>query len=357
MSEIRTNTRKERPGIFWPLALIAVGVIFLLNNLNIAHVSGWGFLATYWPLIFVIGSLDDIYRGKDLPGAVIGVGFAAMMVAGNLGYLPLDALQILIRFWPVVFVSIGLNLLFANHTLLMNIIGVVLALLVVAGLLFMGLGSFNLQPAATSPLEVALDGASEGQINIELPVGPIKLSGGDLQTELLKGSYVQTRNLQLDQTYAVKNGTGTLELSSSSDHFTSIPGLSQLPRLDAKINQSIPVSLSAKLGAGEMDVNLSATHVQDVNVEIGAGSIYLTVDKDARLKGNLSLATGAMTLKIPQGVDVYIDGDLAVTLVSLPAGWSRTEGVIVSPGAEKGTAQVYLEINQPVGIINIQSIP
>ncbi len=357
MSEIRTNTRKERPGIFWPLALIAVGVIFLLNNLNIVHVSGWGFLATYWPLIFVIGSLDDIYRGKDLPGAVIGVGFAAMMVAGNLGYLPMDAFQMLIRFWPVMFISIGLNLLFANHTLLMNLIGIVLALLVVAGLLFMGLGSINLQPTATSPVEVALDGASEGQIHIELPVGPIKLSGGDLKTELLKGSYVQNRNLELSQSYAVKNGTGTLELGISSDQFTSIPSISQLPRLDAKINQSIPVSVATDLGAGEVDVNLTGTQVQDVTVEIGAGSLYLTVDKDARLKGDLKLAAGAMTLKVPQGVDVYIDGDLAVTLVSLPAGWRRTEGVIVSPGAEKETAQVYLKISQPVGIITIQSIP
>lgn len=50
------SSKKE--SIVWPLILVAVGVIFLLNNLG--FISG-GF-GTYWPIFLIIIGLGMIWK-------------------------------------------------------------------------------------------------------------------------------------------------------------------------------------------------------------------------------------------------------------------------------------------------------
>lgn len=191
MSELNNSSkaRREMPGIFWPLALITVGVLFLLSNLGVSKLDLWDLLATYWPLIFVIGSLDDIIRGKEIPGSIIAIGLGGLMVAGNLGVFPLDAWQILFRFWPVFILAIGLNLLFANQSIFFNLVGAGLAILVVAGLVFLGLGQIQTPVQASSPVEVDLQKASTGQLNLEVPIGPLHVAGGAGTDQFVSGTY------------------------------------------------------------------------------------------------------------------------------------------------------------------------
>lgn len=354
MSELNQSSKVHRnmPGIFWPLALITVGVLFLLSNLGVSKLDLWDLLATYWPLIFVIGSLDDIIRGKEIPGSIIAIGLGGLMVAGNLGVFPLDAWQIIFRFWPVLIVAIGLNLLFANHSLLLNIVGAGLALLVVAGLVFFGMGQIQTPAQASSPIAVDLQKASTGQLNLEVPVGPLHIAGGAATDQFVNGTYSLLQNEQLEQDYTVNSGRGTLSLSTRGNGVMRFPRLSGPPRWDIKLNNTIPMALKLQLAVGDTVVDLTGTQVNQLDINNAVGMLDLTLDASQPLKAVVNLPVGRAVIRVPQGTPVIIRGGFAVTLVTMPDGWMRTEGLITSPGGGP-SSPIVIEINQPVGLLKI----
>lgn len=342
--------------IFWPLTLISIGVIFLLSNLGVMKVDLLGLVAIYWPLIFVIGSLDDVFQGKELPGSVISIGFGVILIAGNLGYLPMDGLQLLLRLWPVIIVAFGLNLLFANRSLINNIIGVGLALIVVVGMFFLGVGQFSVPERASQQMDVALAGASDGELNLSLPVGPVTISAGDKNEQLLGGTYTLLKNERISQNYAVEQGHGTLDLSSEWDNVAVYTGFNGAPRWDLKVNPTIPLGLKLKLAVGEIKAIFSGTEVNHIEIENAVGFIDITCANQQDLDGKISNAVGRIIIRVPADAKVTIHADTAMTLVSKPAGWTRTEGLLTSP---EGTSSqdIVLDVNNAVGFLTIEVLP
>ena len=87
---------------WWPVILIALGVIFLLGNMGVVPIE----IGTYWPVILIaIGAWRLLAsRGRRLgfPIALIVVGGVFLVL--NLEVLPFGALG---SAWPVLLIAIG----------------------------------------------------------------------------------------------------------------------------------------------------------------------------------------------------------------------------------------------------------
>lgn len=98
------------PGIVPALIVIGIGVLFLLNNLNIFFMHDiWRF----WPVILIAAGLakmvDSPYsNGKAIGGILVGVG--ALFLANTLGFLNLSWAD----FWPLVLIGAGLLMLWSR---------------------------------------------------------------------------------------------------------------------------------------------------------------------------------------------------------------------------------------------------
>jgi hypothetical protein len=98
------------PGILPALIVIGVGVLFLLNNLNIFFMHDiWRF----WPVLLIAAGLakmvDSPYNnGKLVGGVLIGVG--GLFLADTLGFLNLSWAD----FWPLVLIGAGLLMLWSR---------------------------------------------------------------------------------------------------------------------------------------------------------------------------------------------------------------------------------------------------
>lgn len=79
-----------RRGVFWPLLLIALGLIFLLQNFGFISGVSWLAVASLWPLLLVLIGLDIAFaRRWPLPTlavevAVIAAGLALAAYSPNL---------------------------------------------------------------------------------------------------------------------------------------------------------------------------------------------------------------------------------------------------------------------------------
>src|SRR5882724_9993624 len=81
------------------LVVVALGVLFLLENLGIIYVRN---LWMFWPVILIVLGLARLANSHSVSGRVSGAiltGVGAIFLASNLGYIPWDIWRL---FWPLI---------------------------------------------------------------------------------------------------------------------------------------------------------------------------------------------------------------------------------------------------------------
>jgi hypothetical protein len=96
---------KVTPAMIPGIVLVGIGVLFLLDNLHIVHVSTW---IAYWPVILIALGLVKLVdattnAGRIGGGVLLAVG--GLFLGDNLGYLRID------QMWPLILIAIGLFLM------------------------------------------------------------------------------------------------------------------------------------------------------------------------------------------------------------------------------------------------------
>ncbi|HEY8056800.1 MAG TPA: DUF5668 domain-containing protein [Terriglobales bacterium] len=95
-------------GFFLPFVLIALGVIFLLDQLN--YINAGRVFGFFWPVAIIIFGLEVLRGRRGRNHVVVGVvalGVGATLLCDRLGYWNFD----IGRLWPVILILIGLSLL------------------------------------------------------------------------------------------------------------------------------------------------------------------------------------------------------------------------------------------------------
>jgi hypothetical protein len=91
--------------------VIIIGVLFLLNNLNILYFQEW---VRYWPVILIVLGLVKLVDA-DSPGGHVGgailVGLGAIFLSQTLGFFNVRLHDL----WPLILIGAGLLMLF-NRT-------------------------------------------------------------------------------------------------------------------------------------------------------------------------------------------------------------------------------------------------
>jgi hypothetical protein len=172
---------------------------------------------------------------------------------------------------------------------------------------------------------------------------------------LLTGEAGLPREMTFNPSYTSPIG-GKSELTLQGNGVVFISTNATSKPWDFKLNSIIPITLQAKLGAGEMTIDLTGTKVSEVKAEIGVGAATLTfpagVSIDAELKG----AIGELVIRIPKGSQVEIKTNTAIGSTSFPNGYSKTDGVIRNVNASTSSQKITLNVQMAIGSITVEEI-
>jgi Domain of unknown function (DUF5668) len=306
---------RRRGGVVWPLILIFVGGVFLLENT---------------------------------------------------GYLPRNFWMNLWRLWPVVLVLIGIELLFANR-----IPWVALAALA-AAVLVVGAVAINWTQAPTSAsagpprtTQTNLVGASQAAVTIRFGAGQFNV-GPIVQpqpNELAELTYQGPPELAPVPRYTppVSGGIGQLEYQSSSrggPGFWPFAGghTDSNARADLNFAPTVPItSFTVQTGAADAHLDLSALKVSAIDMSIGAATAWIRFPEAAgTTTAHISGGASTITLEVPQGVAAQIQhhGGLSTVTIDQTRFPQASDGVYRSP--DYATAQNKLDISIETGVTTIQ---
>jgi hypothetical protein len=213
----QTHETRRPHSIFFPIMLVVLGVFFLLANMGTIQNTPWGILATYWPLIFIIGALDSLYRHEGWVGPLVGLGLGTVLLLGNLHYFQWGSLELLLRLWPILLVAWGLDIAFGrDHSATSTVIRVGLGFLLVAGIVWLSFNSPFGGGVKTQAFDQSLDGATRSSLNFSMAAGTLDLSGGAEDTVLVSGTLGLPKDMNLSPDYqSPVDGSSSLSLEGA----------------------------------------------------------------------------------------------------------------------------------------------
>ena len=294
--------KRGRVGIpVWGLVLVALGLIFLLQNLG---VIGWDVWGTLW------------------------------------------------RFWPVVLVLIGLNILLGGRTpwLMFGITVLVLIGIVVAAVLIERSREGTVGATFSQPLQGITRAEIEvnfgaGELSIgSLPAGSAILAEGDGYPEVRL-----VRGMRL-----ADEATGVLKLS--------VPGRGVWPfgdsglRLNASFNREIPIDLTVKTGASDAEVDLTDLRIQRFDMDLGAASATVRLPASAGATvAEVSAGAASLRIFIPEGVAARIKPETALGSFNVDTSrFPKVGDSYESPNFAAASNRVDLTVKSGVASIDIR---
>jgi hypothetical protein len=352
------NRRISPNSFFFPLLLIAIGVIYLLHTFKVIQGDPGELFIIYWPVLFIVGGLDSLYRREGFANALVGIGIGSVLLLGNLGYLELKALPLLLRLWPFFLMGWGVDLALGRNRSWVSIsAGIILGGALVVGMLWAaGLpGLRNLQTQQQN-LSQALQGAQSADVSIEITAGTLQIEGGSTAANLVEIERNSTTSEPINVQYEVSQGLGTFQLVTSGTN--SVPvfpfGNNSDLAWDLKFNSDIPLTLNSKLITGEQKVDLSQLDLNSFSIETIVGNAQIILPQGTLPDGEIQVTVGELVVMVPRGVPLQIELDRGLTSVSLPDGFTQNGNVITSPESGSVSDRIDLKVNLPLGVFVVE---
>lgn len=327
-----TTVKVERPGyrsLFWPVVLIAVGLIWLLGNLGIISAANIAVLFRVWPLLLIIIGLDLLF-GRQSPrlGAMIGVG-AVLLV--------------------IVLMFIGPSI---------------------------GLGAANYEIKETH-FEEPIEDANTLRLELDFGVANTSLSALSDSANLLEmdASYIG------DLIYDVEGSSEkTITLRSEDPDNGFSFGLGFIGNIfsvvddlqwDLRLQPDIPLNLQINGGVGRSVLDMRQLAISDFSlnggvgevtlmlppgsatysIDGGVGSLSIELAEGSGMRFDINGGVGAVTLDLPDNAAVRIEADGGLGGIHVPGGYETVgEEDWQSPSYAGATADERISIYYNGGI-------
>ncbi len=311
--------RRSRPSVFWPLLLIAGGIMLLLSNL---------------------------------------------------GYLPWQSWGVLWRLWPLLLVALGIDLLIGRRSAVGAIVSTVLILVLIGGIVLVGLFAQNIpmleglvQPVgwSTEHIEYPLAGVESASIHIDWTSVPGSLGALRDSASLIEGDIDYRGELSFDAVVRREHAEVILDSHASGIWFGAVfSDHRPAARWDVKLSPEVPLDLSLDAGSGVGEFDLSGLQISELSLDAGSGPITVALPSDSTFDATIDGGSGPLSITLPQSVGARLVIDSGSGPFSpyerfrLVEGDRRGDGTWETDNYHTADHTISLEIDQGSGPITIR---
>lgn len=306
------NNNYRRGSLVWPILLIGIGVVFLLNNLGVISWNVWSMLLRMWPVILVAVGLDLLFGRRSGIGAAI-----------------------------VALVTIGM---FAGFFWLLN----------VSEDVWVG-------DAVRESLVYEIGGVDEAIVNIDQSIGELLVGSLDEDEALfVSGEVMIGEGENLRKSFDVEDGVAKFNLSSHGQQYYPNwlflnDGMGEKTwQLD--FTQDVPLDFDVNTGVGRTVLDLTDLTISALNVSGGVGEVIVKLPNSGEYTASVDAGVGLIDVQVSEnvGVKLHIDGGLGN--VSVVGDFHRNGDTYTSDNYENADHKVMIYLDGGVGNIRVTQI-
>ena len=300
------------------------------------------------------GMERQVRRG-GLTGPVILISLGIVLLLNNLEVLPWTIWEVILYMWPLLLIVAGLDLLIGRRSVWGSLLVLVLMFAVLAGgaWLFWAYAGTSQAPAGEE-IRQALDGATRAEVVIAPAIGTLHIDALPESARLVEGVIRPVSGEQVMRDFTVKGKTATFTLRSGGAAFFPFTGGWSQRGWDLGLNPDVSLQLEVSLGLGESEVDLTGLTVSDLDVDMGIGQTKVILPDEGRVQAKVDGAIGQTVVVIPAGMAARIRVDTALSSSRLPDDYQRQDKVYTSPGYESAENRIDLEVSQAIGNIVVR---
>lgn len=310
--------RRRGFSILGPALLIGLGIIFLLNSLDILPWEIWASLWRFWPVILILIGLEIMLRRT--PQRRDGWSFLGRMAI------------------PVILVAVLVGLAVAASQ---------------AGWIGGVLPSEE-QPRAGS-VERELGRLQEAKATVEFGAGRLELNSLPAASDRLVvvdyrvGAVGLAPGLRLEE----RAGRGVLHITGR-ERFR-FGRRAEPDEWDLHLNKGVPLELTVRLGAADGDLDMTDLKVRTLNLDVGASSVLVRFPKEAGLtRATVKAGAASLILEIPPGVGARIVSESGLASIDVSSRFSRSNGVYANPEYQTAANRLDLELKAGVSSVSVR---
>jgi hypothetical protein len=296
-----------RRGLFWPLLLITIGLVFLLVNFGFIPGVTAISLLNLWPLLLILAGID-IAIGRRWPLAALGIDVAV--------------------------IALGLALLATQPTLF-------------GGPFWIASGGVS----GERDVSVARQSATSLSLDINGGAGRFRFGGG---SAVLVEAHSNYEDLVLRRS---NFGSGGDHADVRIDQNTRRAGAaSGTPDVETRIASDVLTTLSVNGGAGEFIVDLRDVTVRSADLNVGAAQLTLTLPKPTgTVTIDVNAGASSIVIEVPDGVEAQVTTKGALlTMRSSNARVTASGNTAETSGYSSATARVTVRVTAGVSSITIR---
>jgi len=206
-------------------------------------------------------------------------------------------------------------------------------------------------PAQHETRSIPKDNSERVRVEVKMGGGELRMNGG--AQDLLQADFTYSvPSWKPDVRYSSFNGRGTLRIEQPETANLNLG--SNKYNWDLRLNETVPLDLSVRLGAGEATLNLGRLTLHGLEVEMGAGEIKMDLrgnpqhDYDARIRGGV----GEATIYLPSNVGISAKATGGIGGIQT-RGLRKDGDRWINDAYDRSKVQIHLDVSGGVGSINL----
>lgn len=296
-------------------------------------------------------------RQRGIIGPLILITLGILLLLANLGVLPFTFWEIAARFWPLILILIGVEIIVGRQSAMSAIIILVLWIALVVGAIWLSYTGGGLPGAGariTDQLSQPLGDIRSATVDLHIGISRTSVASlGSDSADLMQGTFIHDAGSQVVKTFNVVGNDGRLALKEEGSSAIFFGGGDS--RLDIGLNPQIPIALRVNSGVGRVALDLSGLYITSLTVYGGVGSLDIAAPKTGISTLRVNGGVGSITITIPQGVAARIRVSSGLSGVRVDdSRFPKFGDVYQSADFASAVNRIDLEVDGGVGSINIR---
>ena len=345
-NENKSRYRFYRRSYFGPILLITIGLVFLGKNIGLIPGEGWGTIWRLWPLLLIIGGLDDLFRRQGVAWPVLMIGVGVVLLINYFGPRSWISWTQILQLWPILIIAAGIDIMFRGQSGWRSLLGVILSVVLIGAAVLLAVQGLEIQANYTSVEEQYSSQTKLAELDLSLSVGEFVLGSDSRSGNLVFGS-ITPENVISD--LEEWNGQLFYELRSSKPAF-----FPHTARWELDLTPELPLDLQVDNSVGEMLLDFGELELEGLHVNQGVGRMVIklpeTITEDVLLKQGV----GVIEVEIPENVRIAVDAQNGLTKVEFPGDFELDDGYYTTPGTSKTNASLLIVVEQGIGLVTFQ---